>query len=278
MAVLWALAMLPLESKRHGRLLSNVQPEKRRDVSCWPIPAVAGIYTARQLSGDGRKGKLERAIDDYNQAIQLNPNYSWAYYRRAQAYSNRREFARAIRDYDETIRKPALVDNQQGGAAVEPAFDTVEQIGQHRGPGTGADQSFGLEGLDGGLAEPFGLGVEQPAPGSADAIGLQCALQRTGLEQDRQPGQRALANRGAGERGERRPHELLHLRRDGHALAGQDRGHPFGGPRPLAGVFDTGEWLERNGIGDILGNCTASILPVAPHGERAPPARPPPNP
>src|SRR5258708_10145243 len=104
MAVLWALAMLPVQRKRHGRLLSNVQPEKRRDVSCWPIPAVAGIYTARQLSGDGRKGKLERAIDDYNQAIQLNPNYSWAYYRRAQAYSNRREFARAIRDYDETIR------------------------------------------------------------------------------------------------------------------------------------------------------------------------------
>ncbi len=34
----WALAMLPVQRKRHVRLLSNVQPEKRRDVSCWPDP------------------------------------------------------------------------------------------------------------------------------------------------------------------------------------------------------------------------------------------------
>ncbi len=38
MAVLWALAMLPVQRKRRRRLLSNVQPEKRRDVSCWPDP------------------------------------------------------------------------------------------------------------------------------------------------------------------------------------------------------------------------------------------------
>jgi hypothetical protein len=29
-------AMLPVQRKKHVRLLSNVQPEKRRDVSCWP--------------------------------------------------------------------------------------------------------------------------------------------------------------------------------------------------------------------------------------------------
>jgi hypothetical protein len=31
----WALAMLPVQRKRHVRILSNAQPERRRDVSCW---------------------------------------------------------------------------------------------------------------------------------------------------------------------------------------------------------------------------------------------------
>jgi hypothetical protein len=43
MAVPWALAMLPVQGKRYVRLLSNVQPEKRRDVSCWPcVTSTAG--------------------------------------------------------------------------------------------------------------------------------------------------------------------------------------------------------------------------------------------
>jgi hypothetical protein len=52
MAVPWALAMLPVQRKRHVRLLSNVQPEKRCDVSCWPDAAVTNISRSRKLSGD----------------------------------------------------------------------------------------------------------------------------------------------------------------------------------------------------------------------------------
>jgi hypothetical protein len=83
-------AMLPVQRKRHVRLLSNVQPEKRRDVSCWPVPPAAGILPSRQLSraklpltaqpgarltplnqrdlhrhyGDGAAGTLEATLDD----------------------------------------------------------------------------------------------------------------------------------------------------------------------------------------------------------------------
>ena len=81
--------------------------------------------------------------------------------------------------------EPAFVDDEQGRAAVEPVLDAVEEIGEHGGRGAGADQPFGLEGLDVGLAEPLGLGVEQPAAGAADAIGLQRLLQRVGLQQHR---------------------------------------------------------------------------------------------
>ena len=62
-------------------------------------------------------------------------------------------------------REPALVDDEQGRAPVEPLLDAVEQIGQDRGRGAGADQPLGLEGLDVGFAEALGLRVEQPAPG-----------------------------------------------------------------------------------------------------------------
>ena len=75
-------------------------------------------------------------------------------------------------------REPALVDDQQRRPAVEAAFDAMEEIGEHGGRRAGADQALGLEGLHRGLAEPLGLGVEQPAVRTADAIGLQRLLQR----------------------------------------------------------------------------------------------------
>ena len=80
-------------------------------------------------------------------------------------------------------RKPAFVDDQQRRPAVEPALDAMEEIGQHRGRGRGSDQPLGLKGLDFGLSEPLGLGIEQAAVGTAEAIGLQRALQRLRLQQ-----------------------------------------------------------------------------------------------
>lgn len=37
-----------------------------------------------------------------------------------------------------------LVDNQQGRSAIEPVADTVEQVGQNRRCGLGADQALDL--------------------------------------------------------------------------------------------------------------------------------------
>ena len=91
--------------------------------------------------------------------------------------------------------EPAFIDDQQGRPAVEPAFDAMEEIGEHGGRGAGADQALGLECLDVGFAQPLGFGVEQAAIGTAEAIGLQRALQRLRLQQHREPGQRALGDR-----------------------------------------------------------------------------------
>jgi hypothetical protein len=48
--------------------------------------------------------------------------------------------------------KPALVDDQQGRPAIEPAFNAMEEIGQHRRRGRGADQALGFKGLNFGLS------------------------------------------------------------------------------------------------------------------------------
>ena len=81
----------------------------------------------------------------------------------------------------------------------------MEQIGQDGCGRSGADQALGLEGLHVRLADPLGLGVEQPAPRPADAIGRERLLELLALQQDREAGQRAFGGRRAGERSERRP-------------------------------------------------------------------------
>src|SRR3546814_113629 len=72
--------------------------------------------------------------------------------------------------------QPALVDDDEGRRSVEPAFDPVEQIGEHGGRGAGAGQPFGLERLDIGVAQMLGFRIEQLAVRSADAIGTKRLL------------------------------------------------------------------------------------------------------
>jgi tetratricopeptide (TPR) repeat protein len=45
----------------------------------------------------------ERAIEDYNKTIELDPNYAEAYNNRGNAYSGLKEYERAIEDYNKTI-------------------------------------------------------------------------------------------------------------------------------------------------------------------------------
>ena len=65
------------------------------------------------------KGEYDRAIQDYDQAIRLNPNYAFAYYHRGNAYANKGESDRAIQDYDQAIRldpNSALFYTNRGAA------------------------------------------------------------------------------------------------------------------------------------------------------------------
>jgi hypothetical protein len=68
MAVPWALATLPVQRRRHVRMLSNVRPEKRRDVSYWPmavdLPAAAKSAAVRLGSARRRINLHTRRIDD----------------------------------------------------------------------------------------------------------------------------------------------------------------------------------------------------------------------
>ncbi len=50
-----------------------------------------------------RKGQVERAIQDFDQAILLDPRDAFAYNNRGLAYRNRGEVDRAIKDYDQAL-------------------------------------------------------------------------------------------------------------------------------------------------------------------------------
>jgi tetratricopeptide (TPR) repeat protein len=50
------------------------------------------------------KEEYDRAIQDFNEAIQLNPNAETAYYGRGYAYKEKGDYDRAIQDFNEAIR------------------------------------------------------------------------------------------------------------------------------------------------------------------------------
>jgi Tfp pilus assembly protein PilF len=59
-----------------------------------------------------RKGEVDRAIADYDEAIKLNPNYAIAYNNRGVAYEKKGDKEKAISDYREALK----IDPSHGGA------------------------------------------------------------------------------------------------------------------------------------------------------------------
>ena len=66
-------------------------------------PKYAFAYNDRGVAYYG-KGDYDSAITDYNQAIQLDPKYAAAYYHRGNAYYGKKDYDGAITDYNQAIQ------------------------------------------------------------------------------------------------------------------------------------------------------------------------------
>ena len=62
-----------------------------------PLPIPIGVPAYAD------KGEVDRAIEDYNIAIDLNPKYAAAYYNRGLVYNNKDDFDAAIEDFSKAI-------------------------------------------------------------------------------------------------------------------------------------------------------------------------------
>ena len=48
--------------------------------------------------------EYDRAIQDYDQAIKIDPNYVYAFVNRGIMYAKKKQYDRAIQDYDQAIK------------------------------------------------------------------------------------------------------------------------------------------------------------------------------
>jgi tetratricopeptide (TPR) repeat protein len=76
-----------------------IQPK----VSTRPPPTTSDAFYNRGLGYYTRR-EYDRAIQDFDEAIRRNPKYANAFCNRGAAYQTKREYDRAIADYDEAIR------------------------------------------------------------------------------------------------------------------------------------------------------------------------------
>jgi tetratricopeptide (TPR) repeat protein len=74
-------------------------------ISSAKLPADAlALAFYRRGNAYNEKSESDRAIQDYNETIRLNPGHADAFANRGAAYARKKNYDRAIRDYDEAIR------------------------------------------------------------------------------------------------------------------------------------------------------------------------------
>ena len=88
---------------------------------------VIGAYYNRGLVYEDQ-GEVERAIDDYTKAIDLNPNYANAYNNRGLVYENKGEVERAIEDFNRAIQlNPNLAETHNNRALTYKDQGEIER-------------------------------------------------------------------------------------------------------------------------------------------------------
>ena len=68
------------------------------------MPANMAIAFNGRGNGHAGKGQPDRALEDYDQAIRLNPSYAEPHYNRGNVYLATGQYDRAIEDYDQAVR------------------------------------------------------------------------------------------------------------------------------------------------------------------------------
>jgi tetratricopeptide (TPR) repeat protein len=86
------------------------------------------------------KGNPDRAIDDCNEAIRLDPKLANAYVNRGKAYSDKDDFDRAIADYDQAIEL-----NPKSSMAYNNLCDAYLDKGDNDQAITDCNQAIGLD-------------------------------------------------------------------------------------------------------------------------------------
>lgn len=74
------------------------------------------------------KGHYDRAIEDYDQAIRLNPNIAEAFNNRSLAYYKKAQYERATQDFDQTIR----LKKEYGNALINRGLGSSEAQARRR--------------------------------------------------------------------------------------------------------------------------------------------------
>ena len=80
-----------------------------------PEEAVAQVYAGLGLAY-AAKGNHYQAIEDYSEALRLNPNLAWTYNNRCWSYGQLRQVEKALKDCDRALQllpdQPAILDSR----------------------------------------------------------------------------------------------------------------------------------------------------------------------
>ncbi|NJK51374.1 tetratricopeptide repeat protein [Candidatus Gracilibacteria bacterium] len=106
-------------------MVSILQPKQKVEPLPTPSPTVSSVpetsisHFLKKGNAKADEGDYQGAIDYYDQAISLNPEYALAYNNRGFAYWNLKEYQKAISNYNKAISlnsEYALAYNNRGNA------------------------------------------------------------------------------------------------------------------------------------------------------------------